>query len=273
MTKRFIIALIHSVIKHNIGLLAAVISFFGFSSLIPVLALLIYGASFIVPGTAVERFLQGILQSYVPAIPTGGAFAPGTIHRLETLGTGVSVIGFVSLLWSTIGGFVTLQQILDTIYEVRRRRSFVLQYVVGFAMMGILLALTITSSLVSVLSPEFVVKLPRAHVSAWLHFVQDVGLITFPLILFATCYCCYRVLPSRPLRQIPLLIGSALATLLIYISRTLFVVYTHHLGNYELMYGTLTFVMLLTFWFYIVCMILLFAAEVSVTIHKFMYPA
>jgi membrane protein len=268
MIKRFVIDLIQSTIKHNIGSLAATIAFFGFSSLLPVLALLIYITSFFVPEATVARFLQGILQSYVPAIPTGETFALITIQHLTTFGTDISIIGLAGLLWSTIGGFVTLQQTLDTIYEVRKRRPFLSQYVVGFAMMGILLALTIASSLVSAISPEFVVKLVYTNDTRGLHLLHDIGRITFPLILLITCYSCYRVLPSRPLRTVPLIIGSLLATVFIYISRALFMVYTDHLGNYQIMYGALTFVILLTFWMYIVCIILLFGAEVSITIHR-----
>jgi len=134
--------------------------------------------------------------------------------------------------------------------------------------MGVLLALTIASSLMSAISPEFVSKLVNTNDTSGLHLLRDIGRISFPLILLITCYSCYRVLPSRTLRTVPIIIGVLLATVFIYISRALFVIYTHHLGNYEVMYGTLTFVMLLTFWIYIVCIFLLFGAEVSVTIHK-----
>lgn len=269
MIKRFLIDLFHAVFEHNIGSLAAVLSFFGFSSLIPVLALLIFVSSLFVPEMAVDRFMQETFQSYVPKIPTGESFALNTITRLNTLRTGIGVIGTASLLWSTIGGFVTLQQTLDTIFEAKKRRSFLKQYVVGFVMMVILLALTVTSSLLALVSPEFVSKIINEHGSAWLQIVQLAGQIIFPLLLFVTCYVCFRILPSCTLRNMPLLFGSGLATILIYISRFLFVIYTHHLRNYELMYGTLSFVMLLTFWIYIVCIIFLISAEVSAVIQKY----
>jgi membrane protein len=268
MIKQAFIDLIHAVLKHNIGTLAAVISFFGFSSLVPVLALLVFVSSLIVPEIAVDRFMQEILQSYVPAIPMAGSFAAATITRLATLGAGIGLIGLASLLWSTIGGFVTLQQTLDMIFEVKKRRSFLKQYIMGFAMMGVLLALTVFSSLLSIVSPKFITILTYTH-APWLGLFHLAGQIMFPLILFVTCYCCYRILPSYTLKTIPLLVGSALATLFIYISRYLFVIYTHHLRNYELMYGTLTFVMLLTFWIYIVCVIVLISAEISVITQKY----
>jgi len=269
---KHIMDLIRAIMRHNIGSLAAVIAFFGFSSLIPVIALLVFVTSWLVPEPVVERFIQGIFQNYVPAIPKEGLFAVNTVKRMMTLREVTGMIGLASLLWSTIGGFVTLQMVLDTIYEIHKRRSFILQYVIGFAMMGILLALTIASSLLAVASPEFVATLTDANANAGLFVVRSAGRIAFPVILFITCYFIYRVLPSRALRNIPLLTGATLATIFIYISRGLFAIYTHHLRNYEIMYGTFTFVMLFTFWIYIVCIILLFAAELSVAMEQWLYP-
>lgn len=271
MLKRFFVQLIHSVPKHNIGSLGAVLAYFGFSSMLPVLALLIVTASHLLPANTIEQFLQDVLRSYLPAIPMEGTFTGSTIRRLATFGSEVSIIGVIGLLWGTIGGFVNLQQTLDTILEVRKRRSFVKQYLVGFVMLGVLLALTVASSIVSVLSPVWMTTVAQAHGMGNPHairWIRTLGQFTFPFVLFVTCYLIYRILPSHRLRTLPLVVGAAFATLGIYISRALYGVYTHHLGNYEVMYGTLTFVMLFTFWIYIVCMLLLFGAEVAVAMEK-----
>ncbi|MCF8563358.1 YihY/virulence factor BrkB family protein [Alicyclobacillus tolerans] len=266
MIKRWFVSLFQAVRAHNLGSLAAVISFFGFSSLIPLILLLIYGASLLIPEASVERFLQGLLQAYLPAIPTGGEFAWSTISRLTHFRAGVGIIGVFGLLWTTVGGFVTLQQILDTIFEVHERRSFLFQYVIGFAMLGILMGLTIVSSLITFILPNVAPHLAPAYAASWTLVVHSVAKVSFPFILFVTCFFVYRVLPSKRLPSIPLLIGAALSTLCIYASRELFVLYTHHLGRYQLLYGTLTFVMLLTFWIYIVSMVLLLGAEVVASI-------
>lgn len=182
MIKRFVLDLFHSIMRHNIGSLAAVIAFFGFSSLLPVLALLIYLASFLVPEATVARFFQGILLAYVPTLPTGQTFAKATVEHLTTYETSISVMGIIGLLWGTIGGFVTLQQILDTIYEVRLRRSFFLQYVIAFAMMGILLTLTLASSLAASVTPGFMAILTHDVSIGGLRLVREIGRVMFPLI-------------------------------------------------------------------------------------------
>jgi membrane protein len=267
MIKKFITQLFHSIIKHNIGTMASAISFFGFSSMIPVCLLLIYGATMLIPGASVERFLEDVLHSYVPTLP-GGTFVVATMNRLITSRSMIGIMGLVGLLWTTIGGFVALQQILDTILEIRKRRSFLVQYVIGFAMLLVLLILTIVSASVTALSPTLVSKFINIHPTTVATFIHLIGRISFPLILFITCYFCYRVLPSYTLSNLSLWIGSIFSTVSIYVCRGLFVVYTHHLGNYELIYGTLAFVMLFTFWIYILSWIFLLGAEISATIEK-----
>jgi membrane protein len=267
MIKKFFTQLFNSIMRHNIGTLASAIAFFLFSSTIPMCLLLIFGASLLISGASVEKFLEEVIQSYFPTIP-GGTFVVNTINRLIQVRTTIGIIGLVGLLWTTVGGFVSLQLILDNILEIRNRRSFLFQYVIGFAMLVILLILTVVSASVTALSPQLVSRFTNINATPIVTLIHLIGSLSFPLILFVTCYFCYRVLPSSTMSNIPLLTGSAFSTVSIYVCRELFVVYTHHLGKYELIYGTLTFVMLLTFWIYIVSWIFLLGAEISANIQK-----
>jgi membrane protein len=256
-----------NIIKHNIGALGAIISFFGFSAMIPLLLVLIYGSSIFVPHTSILHFLSGVLKSYVPDIPDAKLYLGQTVSRLILLGPRVGVFGVIGLLWSSVGGFVSFQQILDVIWETRRRRSFFKQYLVGFGMLGILLLLTVMSSLVSAMFPLLTSVFTKPAEAYWLALVHSISRVSFPLLLFLTCYVCYRFLPSYPVKNVYLLVGAFVSTVAIYISRELFVRYTGQLGQYEMIYGSLSFIMLFTFWLYIVSVIVLFGAEVAVTLH------
>lgn len=267
-TKEFVMTFFKLIFKHNIGALAAVIAFFGFSAMIPLLMLLVYGASVLVPHPLVEHFLTGVLRSYVPTIPDEKMYFGTNLIRLVNLGPSIGVFGVVGLFWSTVGGFVSLQQILDVIWEVHRRRSFFKQYLMGFLMLGILFLLTIASSLISAVSPTWVQRFFNTSLSfPILYLIQRVSDFSFPVFLFLTLYACYRFLPSTRLRNTYLVVGAAVATIAIYASRLLFMLYTRHLGNYELIYGSLTFIMLFTFWFYIVSIIILLGAGTAKSLH------
>lgn len=267
--ERFIRCLVRSIIKHNIGALAAVIAFFGLSAMIPLALLLIYGASFFIPHTSVQNFLSDIVQSYVPIIPDANFYIVENVSRLVAVGSNpVGIVGVIGLIWTTVGGFASFQQILDMIWESRHRRSFVKQYLVGFGMLGILLSLTVITSLAATVSLDLVQRVfMRGNISFWLALFHDISRMSFPLLLFMTCYFCYRFLPtSHTIRNSYLLIGALVSTIGIYLSREVFVWYSLHLGQYAMIYGSLTFIMLFTFWVYIVCLIVLFGAEVAVAL-------
>lgn len=264
--KLFTKTLIQAIIRHNIGYQASIMSYFAFTSMIPLTLLLIYTSSLVVRGTQIETFMDQLLQSYIPTIPHGQKFIQETVRRLTDVRGVVSIVGFIGLLWGSIGGFMSLQQILDTLCEIKHRRSFFKQYVIGFTMLGILLALIAISSIIMEISPGFLHELGIENSVHWAHLGVVIGKIAFAVILLVTCFFCYRVLPSKPLGMLPLVTGAIVSTGLIYISRLLFMIYTHHLGNYAVVYGALTYMMLLTFWFYIVSIIFLLGMEVALTL-------
>ena len=266
--EQFIRCLVSSIIKHNIVALAAVIAFFGLSAMIPLALLLIYGASFFIPDTSVQNFLSDIVQSYVPTLPDAKKIIVENVSRLVEVGSKqVGIVGVIGLLWTTMGGFVSFQQILDKIWEIGDRRSFVKRYLVGFGMLGILLSLTVITSLAATVSLELVQRIfMKGNLTFWLALFHDISRMSFPLLLFLTCHFCYRFGPSDKIRHSYLLIGALIATLGIYLSREVFVWYSLHLGQYEMIYGGLTFIMLFTLWVYSVCVIVLFGAEVAVAL-------
>ena len=236
--------------------------------MIPLALLLIYGASFFIPDTSVQNFLSDIVQSYVPTLPNERFYIVENVSRLVAVGsTQVGIVGVIGLLWTTVGGFVSFQQILDKIWGIRDRRSFVKRYLVGFGMLGILLSLTVLTSLAATVSLKLVQRiLMKDNLTFWLKLFHDISRLSFPLLLFLTCHFCFRFGPSDKIKHSYLLIGALVSTLGIYLSREAFVWYSLHLGHYEMIYGSLTFIMLFTLWVYIVCIIVLFGAEVAVSL-------
>ena len=266
--ERFFRCLLGSIIKHNIVSLAAVIAFFGLSAMIPLALLLIYGASFFIPETAVQNFLSDIVQSYVPTMPDAKSYIIENVSRLVEVGSKqVGIVGVIGLLWTTVGGFVSFQQILDKIWEIRDRRSFIKRYLVGFGMLGILMSLTVITSLAATISLDIVQRIfMKGNLIFWLELFHNVSRLSFPLLLFLTCHFCYRFGPSDKINHSYLLIGALVSTIGIYLSREVFVWYSLHLEQYQIIYGSLTFVMLFTLWVYSACVIVLFGAEVAVAL-------
>lgn len=267
--RRFFSSLLRTVVTNNIGALAAIIAYFAFSSMIPALLLLIYFTSRLIPGRDVERSVIDLLHAYVPALPQEMSLVTTMVQRLESVGPDIGVLGLLGGVWNTVGGFMSLQWILDKIWGIQHRRAFLRQYLVGFVMFIGLLALT----LLSALATEIVrVTSTAAHsavnIAGLVPLVQDVTYVAFPLLLFGTCFAIYSLLPSHVAPLFARLVGAATATGGIFLSRSLFLIYTHHLQHYQAMYGALSFIMLLTFWIYIVSVLLLFGGAVTVSLER-----
>lgn len=267
---RFIKDLFQSIGRHNVGMLAAAVSFFGFSAMIPLLLVIVLGTTFFVSPGNVDRLLSYTLHTFVPTLPSESSLLDESIKRLIALRSGMSLIAILSLVWTAIGGFVSFQQILDFIWGATKRRSFIVQYIVGFLMMTFFLLLTIVAAVVSGVPHLLAEDLPQGSYQSDLWAVIALASrIAFPILLFATTFLSYRFLPSKPLRARYLLAGAALSTAAIFISRALFTWYLGHLGQYQSVYGALTFVMLLLFWIYIVSNIVLICAEIIVCWSRF----
>lgn len=255
-----------SVTRHDIASLASIIAFYAFFSLFPLLVLVIYGASVFVPHTPVEKFLLELLHAYFPAFPKGDGdgFIDQNVSRLIDVGSQVGLVSAVTLLWSATSGFIAVQHALDVIFEHVEPRSFLTRRFIAFVMLLVLLLVTVTSALFIAVFPSIKLQvLQHLYIFHFLFALQRVSRMLFPVSLFIGCFVFYRFLPSRKTPATFALAGSFVATLLLDVGRSAFVWYASHLVRYQLIYGTLTVVMLLVLWMYLASMVLLFGAEVS----------
>lgn len=268
-TWKFIWQLIMRIIKHDIASLAAVISFYAFFSLFPLLILVIYGVTLLLPGTQTEQLIVRLIEPYFPGLPAAKEFMQVNIERLSALGAKVGWVSAITLTWSATSGFIAVQQALDVIWE-SAQRSFVTRRVIAFGMLMVLLLFALGSALMTTLYPwvkeGVAVHLPRfIHILSYLHGLSK---IIFPSSLFLVFLVLYRYLPSST-REAPwafLIPGALVATITVDAGRILFVWYANHLVRYQMIYGTLAVAMLLVLWTYIAGMFMLFGAEVSATL-------
>lgn len=249
--------------RGNVPAFAAVLAFFAFSSLIPILLLLVMLAIWLVPDPHVASNIGSTLSNYIPDIPDLRQLINLNSERLYRLNKEVRWFSIIGLFWTSVGGFLSLQQTFDMMAGIRRRRSFIKQYLIGFVMMFVLLFLTLLSG-IAVQIFQVVGHTLLAPFS-WLRWFS---FFLFPILLFVTSLLCYRLLPSIPPPWLSASAGALFSTVIIYIARDLFLLYAAHMGQYELIYGALSFIELLAFWFYILSFIFLLGGALMFTISK-----
>lgn len=268
MSGKFIWRLTLSLVKHDIASLAAVIAFYAAFSLFPLLILIIYAITSLLPNTHVESVLLPLVRPYFPALQAATEFISSNITRLTELGGNFGAISAVTLTWSATSGFIAVQQALDVIWE-SNQRSYVARRLIAFAMLVVLLLTTLISAIVmalpSMINLRIVEHAPFFH---WFTFVHGISRVMFPLSLFLGSLVLYRALPSKSLPWIYLVPGALVTTVSLDSGRKLFVWYAGHLMRYQLIYGNLlAAVMLLVLWMYIASIVMLFGAEVSTSLH------
>lgn len=266
---RFIYSLTASTVRHDLGSLAAVISFYALFAMFPLLLLIIYGAGLLMPHQHIENLLLRALQPYYPALPMAKEFVQNSVENLSAVGERVGWISALTLVWSATSGFIAVQQAMDVVFEIREQRSFLSRRLVAFGMLILLLGAALVSSLTLTIYPAITYYFSRAQfLYPWLSFLGNVSRIVFPLSLFATCYIFYRFLPSRTTTATYALCGAFLATLGLDAARSLFVLYARYAVSYRLIYGGLFAgglfaVMLLILWMYTASIVMLFGAEIA----------
>jgi len=264
---KFTLGLFHSVMIDDIASLAAIIAFYVFFSLFPLLLLVLYASSSLLPHVQTERLLASLLQPYFPALEQTKKFISDNLYSLAQQGRNVGLISAVTLTWSATSGFIALQQAMDVIWQ-SQQRSFLSRRLIAFLMLVILLLLTLATAIVTSVFPVIQhLPLIKKVVLIKLSVVHGYSRLLFPLSLFAGSLVVYRYLPSRFVPWKYLLPGALLTTVSVDLGRELFAWYASHLWRYQMIYGTFAVVMLVVLWMYLASLAMLFGAEVSANLY------
>ncbi|MFD1673380.1 YihY/virulence factor BrkB family protein [Alicyclobacillus fodiniaquatilis] len=270
LAARFFSLLGASLVRHDLPALSARICFYAMFSLFPLLLLVIYGTTRIVPHLQIESLLLRMMQPYYPDVSDANSFIKRSIQSLAAAGGKIPLFSFAILAWSAGSAFIAVQQAMDIIFEVQQQRNFFARRLISFAMLVLLIILAVISSFALAFYPAFVHRISAGTVfSHWVPLLHGISRILYPFSLFVTCFIFYRFLPSRRTENYSVLIGALTATVALDLARTGFVIYAAHLVTYHFIYGGLTVVMLLILWLYIASIMLLFGAEIAASLERF----
>ncbi|AUG80486.1 hypothetical protein CFP65_5803 [Kitasatospora sp. MMS16-BH015] len=244
------------------GLLAALVTYYGFVSLIPLLLLLSTVLGFVLHGHPAAQ--QSVLDSALADFPIIGDQLHQNVHSLRGSGLAL-VIGAVGLLYGVLSVAQVLQHTMAEVWHVpgvrrpgywsRLGRSLLLFAVLGT---GLVLA-TAAATLVGAALGG-----PAARIG---------GLLLSALLNTALCLACFRVLTPAQIPTRSLWPGCALAGPL-YTALQAFgaVLVTHQLRHATQVYGFFATVIGLLSWLYLAAQIAVYAAEVDTVLAGRLWP-
>jgi len=244
------------------GNLAALLAYYGFFSLFPLLLVLVTVLGFVLAGRS--GLQQRILDSALAQFPVIGDQIRRDIGSIRGSGLALA-IGVVGTLWGGLGVTQQAQNAMNTAWGVPRSRwpNFWLRLARGLGVLLVLGLATIVATLLSGLGTMS--GLPV--VGRMLPFAGTL-LLNLALFLFA-----FKVLTSVTVPWRRLLPGAVLAGTSWSVLQVVGGYYvTHQLKGASQVYGTLALVIGLLSWLYLGAQLFLYAAELNVVLAKRMYP-
>jgi membrane protein len=238
------------------GNLAALVAYFGFFSLFPLLLVFTTILGYVLAGDPSTQ--HNVEQSITKQFPSLGSSLP--LHSIS--GSAVALIlGLLTSLWAGLGVTNAAQNLMNTVWAVPRkdRPNFIKSRVRGIGLLVFLGVLFIISTIVTgAVSSTF--GGVGARIGGYV-----ISLLVNGLLFFAS----FRLM-TQDVSARDLLPGSVVGGVLWTILQTVGTVYIHHIKTTN--YGIFAVVIPLIIWLHLGGQVFMYSAEVNVVVSRGLWP-
>ncbi len=259
---RFLAAVVKKFGDDEAGQLAALIAYFGFVSLFPLLLLLVTVLGFLLEGD--PKTQESVLHSALGQFPVIGDQLQRNVHSL-TGSPAALAIGVVGLLLGGLGVIGATQNAFNQVWHIPRKRrpnflSWRLRGLGLLALLGVLLV-------VSTVAAGYV----TAQTTGAIALIAGVLIaFAFNLLLF---FCAFRLLTTPEVETGDLIAGVIVGAVLWQILQHIGGYYVEHVVRHaKETSGLFAFVLGLLAWLYLGAQVTLLAAEVNVVRARRLWP-
>lgn len=254
---------------------AAAIAFNFLVTVIPLGLLLVTLSGFAYQGDGdLREVMNSWMEGAGPLVPESMTEELEKAFFSDTSTSITGVLGLLSLFWLVSRLFGTIRTAFDRIYEVPRGRNpilgklfdFLLALMVSISLFATLVMNTLASLVRDSLPGEIAARWPLVGRLVGTGSAELLGGF-FTLLLFFTLYW------AAPNRRVSLK-QAGLATVIAAVSAwigTRFYLWSISSPDWGVVYGSLATVMATFLWLYLICVILLAAAEVSQIVHEWLH--
>jgi membrane protein len=259
----FPVAVVKKYGEDQAGNKAALLAYYGFFSLFPLLLVAVTVVGFVLQGET--DLSDRIVDSALAQFPIIGDQIRGTVEGSRLQGSGLALVAGLALaLWGGLGVAEAAQNAMNGIWNVPRRRypNFLLRRLRGLAWLVILGGGLLLASVVS--------GFAAAADTAWSGPAGVAASTAVNMLLFLVGF---RVLTVRNVSLRALLPGAVLAALAWALLQWLGGWYVdRQLNRASATYGAFALVIGLLSWLYLASTVTLFAAEVNVVRSRRLWP-
>jgi membrane protein len=242
------------------GRLAALVAYYAFFSLFPLLLMLVTLLGFVLQGNSeAEESVKSSVLGQFPVI--------GDQIKVNALSghTVALIVGLLGSLWGGLGVTQAMQAAFDRVWAVpfKDRSDFLQARLRGLALLFILGALFLVASIASGL-------VTGGLGGTW---VKIAGIALSLLLNFALFFCSFRFMTVNEIPTRRLLVGVTLATVLWEMLQVVGGYYIGHVYRHTSdTYSQFALVIALMVWLHLGAQITVYAAEVNVVVSRRLWP-
>lgn len=249
--------------KDEMTVYAAQASFFSIIAAFPFMMVLLALVQFIPPITKAN-----LLQLVITVVPNTMEMNSVIVTVIDNLYTNTPVavlsVSAVAAIWSSSRGMLSIERGLNRVFDQPKKRSYLMTRIICTGYTVVFMIICILTLVLLVLGGSLQNLLNR-HFPLLGEITQYV--ITFRTMLIFILTICFAVLytyvpikKQQFLKQFP---GAVFSTFGWISFSFIFSIYFNNFGNYSVMYGSLTAIVLLMLWLYTCICILFFGAEIN----------
>jgi membrane protein len=257
--------------EHEVMTRAAAVAFYAMLATVPFLALLLTIVVQALPdvtgwrrgmGSMTVHQLEESVQHLFPREVSG--LVMDQIARIQSRPpVGLLSVGVVITLWLASSLYLAIIDAMNRLYGVTETRSLVRLRLAAILMTVVQATVLVGSLIVIVAWPQILQALGLGHNPAVAALVTTVKLAAIYVMILLSFALTFYNAPDADQRWEWITPGSLMGSALFVLTSLAFRVYVQHWGNYDKTYGSLSGVMALLFWFWLMALILLAAAEVN----------
>jgi len=258
----FIKDLAKSFKEHDCFNLAANISFFAILSLIPLLMITMSIAGYVL-GSSQGLFDQ-IVSAVTSVLPTGQEELTSSLRKIIKGRSGVGGVGIIFLLFIASLLFSSIEHALDAVFQSVKKRNFFhsrgLSILLVFGFVFVMFTPTMVGLFQSALS-RFNIIIPLGEIATSKAF--------FAVIMTLSFVAAVVIIPNHDVKIRFAVIGGLFFAAGTVMAKHLFRLYIFHsFDRYNVIYGSLTVLVVSIIWIYYLTTILLLSSELVAVIQR-----
>jgi membrane protein len=240
--------------------LAASIAFNLFFSLFPLTFVALYISTFITGSTSIHH---QVVRGISVILPQAQTLVQDILNNSLINSTEVNILAFLGAVWGGFSFFNAVRVSLNTAWNIDNPPSLLKGQLINFIMMVIaglliLCSVVVTISINSGIGSTGITQYISRHTSAQIAANLLVTILTFIVFLLL-----YKFIPHHRPRWRDIWTGALISAIAFEITKVIFLYYIRVFQPYNMVYGSISFIIGFLMWAYLSSLIFIFIAKAT----------